>query len=235
MDHDAIMDSWQRLGVGMALLARVHNRLRGLEVGEEGRRPRFANQLVSTDLAASVRGGVERIRGWEPTPVERRLADVAEELAELVTQAEAGLVAGLPRQLVHGDFWDNNVLFRRGKPVLLADFDFMGERARIDDLALTLHCARTDLDGEGGLAGELARLGRLVTGYDASLEVPLSAGERAALPVAMARQPLSSIGGWVARLDDEAAARRHAAGVAPELAAAWQLMTELGRWQDAFA
>jgi hypothetical protein len=53
--------------------------------------------------------------------------------------------------------------------------------------------------------------------------------------VAMARQPLSSIGGWVARLDDEAAARRHAANVEPELAAAWQVMTELGRWQDAFA
>jgi Ser/Thr protein kinase RdoA (MazF antagonist) len=59
----------------------------------------------------------------------------AEELAELVGQAEAGLVARLPRQLVHGDFWDNNVLFRHGRPVLVCDFDFMGERARIDDLA----------------------------------------------------------------------------------------------------
>jgi hypothetical protein len=51
----------------------------------------------------------------------------------------------------------------------------------------------------------------------------------------MARQPLSSIGGWVARLDDQAAARRHAASTGPELAAARQLMTELGRWQHAFA
>jgi hypothetical protein len=65
--------------------------------------------------------------------------------------------------------------------------------------------------------------------------VPLSAAERAALPVAIARQPLSSIGGWVARLDDQAAARRHAASVGPELTAARQLMTELGRWQGAFA
>jgi homoserine kinase type II len=233
--HDAVMDSWQRLRVGMALLAQVHNRLRGLEVGEEGRRPRFANQLSSTDVMASVRRGGERIRGWEPTPVERHLADLAEELAELVIQAEAGLVADLPRQLVHGDFWDDNVLFRRGKPVLLADFDFMGERARIDDLALTLHCARAGLAGEGGPAEELVRLGRLVSSYDASLEVPLSTGERAALPTAMAHQPLSSIGGWVARLDDEAAARRHLASAAPELAAARQLMTELDRWRDAFA
>jgi hypothetical protein len=51
----------------------------------------------------------------------------------------------------------------------------------------------------------------------------------------MVRQPLSSIGGWVARLDDQAAARGHAASVAPELAAARQLMTELGRWHDTFA
>lgn len=72
----------------------------------------------------------------EANRAELRLAAVAEELAELVAETEAGLVPRLPRQLVHGDFWDNNVLFRRGRPVLLADFDFMGERARIDDLAL---------------------------------------------------------------------------------------------------
>jgi Ser/Thr protein kinase RdoA (MazF antagonist) len=149
--------------------------------------------------------------------------------------AEAGLVSGLPRQLVHGDFWDNNVLFRHGRPVLLADFDFMGERARIDDLALTLWCAGAVLGAEGGLMEERARLRRLVASYDAALETPLSAAERAALPVAMARQPLSSIGGWVARLDDEAAARRHAASVAAELQTARRIMAELGRWREVFA
>jgi Ser/Thr protein kinase RdoA (MazF antagonist) len=119
--------------------------------------------------------------------------------------------------------------------VLLADFDFMGERARIDDLALTLHCARCDLRAEHGPAQDRDRLRRLVASYDAGLDLPLSASERAALPVAMTRQPLSSIGGWVARLDDQAAARRHAASLRPELAAARQIMAELDRWQDAFA
>jgi Ser/Thr protein kinase RdoA (MazF antagonist) len=233
--HDAVMGSWERLEVGMALLAQTHNLLRPVRVGEEGRRPRFANHLEPVDVAWSVRRGVARIRGWGPTPAERRLAAAAEELAELIVQAEVGLASRLPRQLVHGDFWDNNVLFRGGRPVLLADFDFMGKRARIDDLALTLHCARCDLDGQAGPVEELARLRRLVAGYDRGLDLPLSAAERAALPVAMARQPLSSIGGWVARLDDEAAARHHAARVGPELAAARQIMTELGRWQHAFA
>jgi hypothetical protein len=186
VDHDAVMDSRQRLEMGMGLLAHTHNLLRQVQVGQEGRRPRLANHLEPADVALSVPRGVERIQGWDPTPAERRLVAVAEELAGLVGRAEAGLVARLPRQLVHGDFWDNNnVLFRHGRPVLVCDFDFMGERA--------------------------------------------------ALPLAMARHPLSSIGGWVARLDDQAAARRHAASVAPELVAAWQLMAELGRWQDAFA
>jgi Ser/Thr protein kinase RdoA (MazF antagonist) len=183
----------------------------------------------------SVRRGTRRIRAWGPTAAERSLAAVAEELAELVTQAETGLVSRLPRQLVHGDLWDNNVLFRHRRAVLLADFDFMGERARVDDLARTLWCARADLSAVGGPTEERARLRRLVASYDAGLEVPLAGVERAALPVAMARQPLSSIGGWVARLDDEAAARRHAASVGPELEAALRIITELGRWQDAFA
>src|SRR6266545_7244456 len=188
VDHDAVMDSWERLEVGMALLAQTHNLLRHVEVGEAGRRPRFA---------------------------------------DLVTHAEAGLASRLPRQLVHGDFWDNNVLFRHGRPVLLADFDFMGERARVDDLALTLHCARSDLSTHAGPAQDRAQLRRLVASYDAGLDLPLSAAERAALPVAMARQPLSSIGGWVARLDDEAEARRHTASVGPGLAAARRIMTDL--------
>ena len=233
--YDAVMDSWERLESGMALLAQTHNLLRHLEVGEEGRRPRFANHLEPADVTSSVRRGIERIRGWGPTPAERRLVGAAEELAELVAGAETGLVSRLPRQLVHGDFWDNNVLFRGGRAVLLADFDFMGERARIDDLALTLHCARSDLSVVAGPARELARLRRLVASYDAGLDLPLSATERAALPVAMARQSLSSIGGWVARLDDQAAARRHAASVAPEVAASLRIMTDLERWWDAFA
>jgi Phosphotransferase enzyme family len=108
---------WMR-GVGWLGVARVRSWMR------------FANHLESADVASSVRCGTARIRSWDPTPVERRLAALAEELAELVIQAEAGLGSRLPRQLVHGDFWDDNVLFRHGQPVLVADFDFMGERAR---------------------------------------------------------------------------------------------------------
>jgi Ser/Thr protein kinase RdoA (MazF antagonist) len=235
VDHDAKLDSWERLEVGMALLAQTHGLLRNVEVSQQGRRPRFANHLESAEVQARTQRGTARIREWGPTAAEADLADAADRLADLVTRAEAELVVQVPRQLVHGDCWDDNVLFRRGRPVLLADFDFMGERARVDDLALTLWCASFDLGGGVDPAQELPRLRRLVARYDAAADLPLLAAERAALPLAMARQPLSSIGGWVARLDDEAAARRHAAAVAPEVLAALRITTALDHWQDAFA
>jgi hypothetical protein len=93
-------------------------------------------------------------------------------------------------------------------------------RPRVDDLVLTLWCASADLGAHAGAAEVVARLGRLVVRYDAGADLPLSAPERATLLVATARQPRSSIGGWVARLDDDAAARRYAATVGPELQAA---------------
>jgi hypothetical protein len=65
--------------------------------------------------------------------------------------------------------------------------------------------------------------------------MPLSAAERAALPPAMARQALAATMGWVARLDDQAAARRHAARAAPEVAASLRVMADLDHWRDAFA
>jgi len=51
----------------------------------------------------------------------------------------------------------------------------------------------------------------------------------------MARQSLSSVAGWVARLDDEATARRHAARARPEVTASLRMLADLGRWRDAFA
>jgi Ser/Thr protein kinase RdoA (MazF antagonist) len=63
--------------------------------------------------------------------------DTALRLADLVSEAEGPLATGGAGQLVHGDFWDNNVYFRSEKLVAVTDLDFMGKRPRIDDLALT--------------------------------------------------------------------------------------------------
>jgi Ser/Thr protein kinase RdoA (MazF antagonist) len=239
VDHDAKMDAWDRLQAGLPLLGRIHTVLAPIRVSADGRRPRFANYLDPAQTVAATALAAARIRAWQPNPAEARLARLAEELAEQVAAGDAALDArALPRQLVHGDFWDNNVGFRGGRVVLVGDLDFMGERARIDDLALTLHFASItlgphDQDDLGG-AARIARLRRLVDAYDRGLEVPLSAAERAALPWALARQPLWAIGGWLVWLDDEQAARRLATAMVGEVQAALELAAAIDRWQQGF-
>ncbi|MBM3240307.1 hypothetical protein FJZ31_28835 [Candidatus Poribacteria bacterium] len=235
VERDADMDSWERLETGLPILGRIHTILRDVEVGPDARRPLFANHIESHDALNRTLQGTRRIREWNSSPAELRLADAAEELAHLVSSAERDLVAALPRQLVHGDFWDNNVFFRDGRVMLVTDFDFMGERARIDDLALTLYFTSLKYAEDPVSDEQLLRLHRLVDAYDSGLAEPLSSAERAALALALARQPLWSIGGWVALLDDEQSARRHAAGLCWDAEWALRIVREVDRWQAAFA
>ena len=228
--HDGRMDTPPRLARGLSLLGRVHALLAGAEVPPAGRSVEFANHIEPGAVLSGTRAGTARIRGWHPPPDERRMASQAERLAELVTAGEAGLVAGLPRQLVHGDFWDDNVFFQGETLVFVADFAFMAERARIDDLALTLYYA----DTEAGLttsADRIAALRPLVHRYASGLGNPLTDAEHQALPWAIARQPLWGIGGWVAVLDDQDTARAHARATSPAIGRALQLVTDIGAWQ----
>ncbi|MCB0065121.1 MAG: phosphotransferase, partial [Caldilineaceae bacterium] len=101
-------------------------------------------------------------------------------IAELVQMLP---VLDLPVQPVHGDFKDNNLVFQDNTLVAVLDFDFMGVRPRIDDLALPLHSLL-----QRGMP--LRDVQRLVDTYDAGCAVPLSRQERRALPHAMARMAL---------------------------------------------
>jgi hypothetical protein len=85
--------------------------------------------------------------------------------------------------------------------LFIADFVFMDERALIDDLALTLYYADTEL-GLAGSTDRIAALGPLVHAYTSGLDHPLTRPEREALPWVIVRQPLRGIDGWVAVLDD---------------------------------
>jgi Ser/Thr protein kinase RdoA (MazF antagonist) len=235
VEHDAEMDSWERLEEGLPMLGRIHSTLRGVQVGVEGRTPLFANHIEPSDALERTLLGTQRIRSWGPTRAEVELATAAEELARDLSRAERQFVGALPRQLVHGDFWDNNVCFRGDRLVLVTDLDFMGERARIDDLALTLYFTCLELRVEASSGRQLRRLRRLVDAYESGSSTPLTRVEHAALPFAIARQPLWSVGGWVALLDDEEAARRHAAAVRSEVEWALGLIQEVETWQAAFA
>jgi len=211
-------------------------------VGPEGRTPLFANHVEPCDSLDWTRRAARRVRAWGPSPGELRLMDAAEELAQRVTEAERPVISSLPRQLAHGDFWDNNVFFREGgtapegwSMVLVTDFDFMGERARIDDLALTLYYTNSTFSEDPVSDARIGRLRRLVDAYDRGQDHPLTDIERAALPLAMARQPLWWIGRWLALLDDEEEARQGLAGMSGDVEWALQVMREAGRWQAAFA
>jgi Ser/Thr protein kinase RdoA (MazF antagonist) len=232
---DAIMDSWERLMQGLPVLGRMQAILRGVSFSAEGRTPLFANHIEPQNTLGMTVQGTRRIRGWQrwhPSPDDLRLADTAEELAHVVSAGERALTPLLSRQMVHGDYWHNNVCFREGDVVLVTDFDFMGERARIDDLALTLYyfaCSDAPVSDK-----RLGKLRSLVDAYEGGLDERLSVVERAALPLAIARQPLWSIGGWIAVLDEAAAARRHAASMRGEVDWALRIVRELDRWQAAF-
>jgi homoserine kinase type II len=229
------MNTWEALELGLPVLAQMHDILRDTVVGEAARRPLFANYIESSQALPCTLNGTRRIRSWNHSALELVLADEADELAQLVSSAEFLRQDDLPKHLVHGDFWDNNVFLRGGEVVFVTDFDFMGERPRIDDLALTLYFTCLEFFEAHVSDSQLGRLRRLLDAYDRASERPLSSAERAALPLAIARQPLWSIGSWVARLDDESAARAHVAGASAEVKWALRVMDELARWQEAFA
>ena len=235
VEHDGHMDTWDRLETGLQVLRRMHAVLESLSASTDGRAPRFVNYIAPEDVVEATARGTARIRSWSPISEEARLADAADELAVAVGEAQQAVeYASLPQQLVHGDFWDDNVLFCNGRIVLIQDFDHMGERARIEDVALTLHYMSSEPAGDVDVGRRIQLLRRMLDAYESALEPRLSATERAALPVALARQPLWSVGVWIADVDHEGAARAHAADMNAAVEFALEIMRSLPRWQEAF-
>ena len=224
------MHTLARVRTGLAMLGRIHALLQAFPSGPAAAAPRFVNYVAATGLVQAVAAGTGRIRAWRPTPAEARLADLADQLAGTLAAQEQELAVPARRQLVHGDFWDNNVRFRHRRVALVTDFDFLGGRPRTDDLALTLYYTSVDITD---ITRDPAQLADLAGAYDAGHGTPLTQHERAAIPLAVARQPLWSIATWVALLDDQDAARRHLAATGAELKWALQLTGRIAQVQDA--
>lgn len=161
--------------VGMSLLGRLHTLMVNLTIEHP---PPIANHLPQELTVDATLDAANFIQSWDPTPQEKRLAEIAKTFARMIP------IVDLPCQLVHGDFWDNNVLFRDTSVVTVLDFDFAGIRPRIDDVALSLSYAIENHIG-------LTEARELVDAYDAEGRMPLSEVERRALPFAMARMALS--------------------------------------------
>ena len=219
---------------GMTVLGRIHTVLSEVDAGIAGRAAPFPNHVDPEHALVWTRAGTATIRAREPTSEERRAADLADVLAAELRDSELGLARVVPRQLVHGDFWDNNVLFRDGEIVVILDLDFMGERARIDDVALTLYYTNSTLGDGFGSSERIALLASLVDAYDRGLDQKLSGTERAALPYALARTVLCFVG-MIPSIDDRARARRLVREITADLEWSLDVVRTPERWQSAFA
>jgi homoserine kinase type II len=230
---DTRMNTGPLVRQGFGILARVHDVLRTTELPTAARTAPHANHIFAADAAAATRLGAQRINSWGDANLARFAAEVVAHV-DAVAAAEERLRAGRLTQIVHGDFWDNNVLFNGDDLAAVIDFDFMAERPRIDDLALTAYFWFLEPGKGVPGAAEARELRSFVDAYDAAAVIPLSPLERLALPLAIARQPAWSVGRWIPVLEHGHAVR-HAREAAAELPVAEAILADLARWQDALS
>jgi Ser/Thr protein kinase RdoA (MazF antagonist) len=229
--HDDRMNRMPLLARGFGVLGRLHDVLRTADLPAEAAVAVRANHRSAVESVPASRRGRARVAGWGDTQL-TAFADRAVRHLEAVAAAEEPLQAAQRSQVVHGDFWDNNVLIEHGQVVAVIDFEFMAARQRIDDLALPAYFFLLEPPLSLPSADDRRAIAAMVDAYDRATGLPLSPAERAALPLAIARQPAWSIGRHVLELDDEHA-REHAREAMAELPVAEAVMADLPRWQDA--
>jgi Ser/Thr protein kinase RdoA (MazF antagonist) len=229
------MSTWDELLDGMRMLGTIHTILSGITAPPGARRAPAANHIDAADAFETTMRACSAIRAFASSAAEERIASISEELANALLFAGDGRSLGLPRLLLHGDFWDNNVKFRDGSLVAVLDLDFMEEGARIDDLALVLYYANSGstLAAFRSPLERMQALRELVDAYDSGLERHLSEEERAALPLVLARTPLKYARHLLLRRS-AADQRAVAMAEAPDLKWALSIAKLPGPWQAAF-
>jgi Ser/Thr protein kinase RdoA (MazF antagonist) len=193
---DTYMESFEHISLAMPVLAKVHNRLRLAPLDEAAATAPVANHVAAADVVEAVDASIAVLRSDVLSAAESRHVTIAQRLARQLWERAAQDDA-LPRQLVHGDFWDDNVKFTGSAVSLITDLDFMGNRPRVDDLALTLFFTNERLGRQDTSARRRGQLRTLVDEYDRALRPHLSAAERQALPYAIARTSLCFVADWL--------------------------------------
>lgn len=233
IDGHTPMRTFPYLREGFAALARLHDALRTLSPSTPVASPPHATYLDPDQVVDGVCRGASRMRAWGE-PRFAALADDVQRHCEAVAGQEARLRHDQVRQLVHGDFWDNNVVFRGRQLVGVLDFDFLGERDRIEELALTLWFYLLEPGNNPPGDAQVQQVRELVKSYDLASGVRLSEAERERLPLVLARQPAWVAGGWIPALDDTGA-RNQAADLAGRLPTAEAILADLSTWTSALA
>ena len=181
------MSTGAAMVTGFEVLGLMHHSLARARLPAAADTVAYANHVRAEDALVLATAGAERVRGWGDLQLLRYAGEVVDHLAE-VSAGEGPLLGGQRRQLVHGDFWDNNVLFSGGAVVAVLDFGFMAERTRIDDLALPISFWLLGTEEPPPGSSDLDLVTALLAAYDRHTD-PLTEEERLALPLAVARQP----------------------------------------------
>lgn len=113
------------------------------------------------------------------------------EVMEHVANYFAALEQALPVRLVHGDFHLSNLLFNAQNEVAYTlDFDFMGWRERLYEIAYALRLALPQLTDNSQHTLNLDLIRLWLNAYDDQNSDPLTPQERAALPYQLAQVAL---------------------------------------------
>ena len=231
------MVSWSQLLQGMHMLGRVHEALANLEPPEAARHVRASNQISVLEAKSYAESARTKIRLWpDVTDEELRFADETAQHAQAIAESWNPYRDRLPRQLVHGDFWHNNVLFVQDDISAILDLDFMSARERIDDLALILYYVNSGdtLPSDMAIEQRRQRLRTLIDAYDVTAAPQLSVLEREALPLAIARIMLKYTR-YLSLAETIVDQRAVLAAEWPELDWSSSIVRELAAWQEAFA
>lgn len=236
VEAPSCMNTWPRFRIALRAMGRLHADLWSMEAPPAARRAPRANHIAVEDLERATAPAISAIRRHRLGTEGRSYLDIAERLVDELVAYRERIGVDLLQQLVHGDYWHNNVLFDGDRIVGILDFDFVGWRPRVDDLALTLF----SLNRSRGLADTGPRrrqlLADLVDRYDDGADRRLSEDERRHLPYALARYPLTFLRdlAWQMEVDLQEHALAELVGLrGPEWEWALRVLRSR-RWLDAF-
>jgi homoserine kinase type II len=221
------MNTWDKIEIGVEVLAKIHNLLSNFEVSNIGRNPLVANHVEVEYALQWTQRGIESLLADDPSDFDRKFADDAIKLAQFISETQPEVYLDLPRCLTHGDFWDNNVFLKEGTVRHVIDFDFMGKRARIDDIAYTLYA----MIGGTYSRQHVDNIKEVLKRYNSKLDTPLNEKELKSLPLSMARIPLAFIG-IIASLDTREQMANEAKNRVNAVTWALKIMEDIRYWQE---
>jgi homoserine kinase type II len=143
-------------------LARLHLAAQGFPLA----RPNDLGQEAWAPMFDTLRPDAEKLKPGLAAQIDGDLARIA-----------AAWPSDLPCGVIHADYFPDNVFFQAGKFAAAIDFYFACVDALAYDIAVTLNAWCFEPDGSFNITSARA----LLAGYEAHR--PLSAAERAALPV----------------------------------------------------